>query len=109
MVVYSICFPTKARGEDAAADYQLQAVIFVCDDNAELTETLDDLIGINVISFGSGIIITPTSHFFIFIKEMVVSGEKQQDYKELLFQLYKVNVRLKQALKQRTFKDERIR
>lgn len=109
MVVYSLCFPTKARGEDAAADYQMQAAIYLCDDNAELTETLDDLVGINVISFGSEVIITPTSHFFLLIKKMILAEERQKDYKEILFKLYKENIRLKQALKQRTFKAERIR
>ena len=102
-------FPVKARADEATIDYQKQAIIFLCDDNAELTQTLDDLIGINVISFGAEIIITPSSHFYTIIKDVITAESKGQDYKEILDQLYRENTRLKSTLAQRTFKAERIR
>ena len=100
-------FPTKARADESTINYQKQAVIFLCDDNAELAQTLDDLVGINIIYFNTDnieVIISPTSHFFMVIKQMVMAGRQKEGYAEILDELLKENTRLKLTLKQRTFR-----
>lgn len=103
------CFPTKARADESTIYYQKQAIIFLCDDNEELSQTLDDLVGINVTSPKMETIVLPPSYFFRLIKEVVVDGKWEDDYDVILEDLLRKNNQLKSTLAQRTFKAERVK
>lgn len=106
-VIFAVnfCFPLKTKADESNREYQRQAAIELCDENAELSQILDDSVGINSIYFtsfsGVEAIILPPSRFFNWIKEIVQSEGQEEDYGELLTELVKNNRQLELAVKQR--------
>jgi len=108
MLVY-FSFPAKARADESSIDYQRQVIIYLCDENAEMSKTLDDLIGINKISAKARTLILPTSHFFKLVKEMAMADEQGCGYEEIIRQLFNDNLNLGLALKYKINMAERIK
>ena len=96
----------RVEADDSALSFQREIIVYLCDDNAKLSETLDDLIGINIISFNTKAFILPTGDFFRLIKQKVEAGELKRDYKQIIVELYKDNAVMIFILKELTFKAE---